>query len=138
MSLLRRLSAGRFDGEGVYARLRATESAGDEPMWQQLMASTVGRAGAWLIDITKSAAAESAAVRVVRVASQAWEAMPAVLRLRETGVMTLAAVVTNVAMTALSPTPGAWRWLLPALAAAFGFVLVGLSYCGPRRTEDRN
>lgn len=137
MSLLRRLSAGRYDGESAYARLRATESVSDEAMWEELMSSTIGRAGARLIDITSLAATESVAVGALRRAGRAWQAMPPVLRLRQVGLMTLAAVATNVAMTAASSTPGAWQWLLPALAAVFGLVLVGLSCCGPRPTEER-
>lgn len=138
MSLRRRFLLGRVDGEAVYAQLRATVSAGDDPMLQQLIASTVGRAGARLIDVTARAAAGSRAVQAVRIGQHSWRGWPPMLRLRGIGLMALTAVATHVAMIATTPTPGAWRWLLPGLVGAFGMVVLGLSYFGPRPAGTRD
>lgn len=132
MSLLRHLSAGRLDGDAIRARLRATEAAGDDRLWEQLMSSIVGRAGARLIDITTRAAADSIVVTALRTGYDAWPALPAVVRFRALGLLILTAVATHLVMTASTPTPGAWRFLLPGLAATFGVVALGLSYFGPR------
>ena len=137
MSLLRRLSAHGLDGEMVYARLRATESMGDDPMWQQLMSSTLGRAGAWLIEISVRSATDSTAVKMVRQVRRVWDAWPPTMRLRGIGLMTVTAVATHLAMTASTPVPGPWRLLLPGLAGTFGFLALSLSYFGPRAARER-
>lgn len=136
MSQGHRILVGRLDRGESDAQLRTMGVAGDDRLWDELMGSAVGRVGAWFIDLTARAAADSAAVAAMRAVRRAWDTWPPLLRLRGIGVMTLTAVVTHLAMTASAPTPGAWRWLLPGLAGVFGVVVLGLSYGGPDRPHE--
>lgn len=138
MSLQRRILAGRCDGDANCASVRATQAAGDGLLWEQFRSSTVGRAGAQLINLATRAAADSTVVQTVRQARHTWDAWPPVMRLRGIGLMTLCAVATHLAMTASTLVPGLWRFLLPGLAGAFGVVVLGLSYLGPHATEERD